>query len=222
MNVVTRVELNLKTAVAAAMANVIAADVLALWRSLEPLLVELSDREQLRIGGTAIAQLAEVCQLKAERLLTDWEEIHNETGPAMAEDLLAGLVQRTMYLELSDLIRQPQPSPRKPAKPKQTVIGEVEKAKLIAFLAAQEAELEPETAEAALAVAHEEDVSQWVATISDWMKTHSKPSIRLLELQRSLKMPLIQVWLALLLGGYSLESRGGFYDSDQIWVTLAD
>jgi hypothetical protein len=44
-------------------------------------------------------------------------------------------------------------------------------------------------------------------------------TISLLQLQRSVEMPLVQLWLALLLGEYTLEQRGEFYAAEQIWVS---
>jgi hypothetical protein len=224
VNIVTRLELNLKAAVGAAMADLIAADLRALWTTLEPMLTALPDAEQLRMGGMAIAELAEICQLKAERMLANWEEQQNEVGPAMAEDLLAGLVQRTMYLELSDLIRQPQP--RRRLKSQQSKVAIIPKADLLALLGAQElAESETCRHAEALAVAHQENLSVWVGAVANWMRaaTFDKTcdAVPLSELQRSLNMPLIELWLALLLGGYELESRGGFYETEQIWITVA-
>jgi hypothetical protein len=40
----------------------------------------------------------------------------------------------------------------------------------------------------------------------------------LLELQESIEMPLGQVWLALLLNGMTLEQRGDFYQTEQVWI----
>ena len=209
------------------MADLIAADLRALWATLEPMLTALPDAEQLRISGMAIAQLAEICQLRAERLLADWEEQHSDTGPAMAEDLLVGLVQRTMYLELSDLIRQPLPRPashqpsRQRSQPHGTQVGCVDKTDLLALLAAQAADA-ASCHESALA-AHQENPSAWVEAVACWMQSATESavdSVSLPELQRSLNMPLIELWLALLLGGYRLESRGGFYETAQIWIAV--
>ncbi|MBD2519753.1 hypothetical protein H6G93_33325 [Nostoc sp. FACHB-973] len=36
--------------------------------------------------------------------------------------------------------------------------------------------------------------------------------------QRVLQMPMVEVWLGLLLGGFTLEQRGNFYNSRNIWV----
>ncbi|MBW4517990.1 MAG: hypothetical protein KME11_22545 [Timaviella obliquedivisa GSE-PSE-MK23-08B] len=44
-------------------------------------------------------------------------------------------------------------------------------------------------------------------------------AVTLLELQRAIGIPLIQIWLALLLSGYGVEQRGGFYEAGTIWVT---
>ncbi|NJR39077.1 MAG: hypothetical protein HC781_09865 [Leptolyngbyaceae cyanobacterium CSU_1_4] len=83
------------------------------WQMTEQLLKPLPDLEQLRLGGTVMTLLAEIHAAKADRFLGDWEEQHNDEGPVMEEDLLAGLVQRTMYLDLSDLINPKAKSSRR-------------------------------------------------------------------------------------------------------------
>ena len=71
-----------------------------------------------------------------------------------------------------------------------------------------------------MALAHDEKVSEWGATISLRLDEWDKPqqSVSLLELQRSVEMPLVQVWLALLLNGFEIEQRGDFYDTEQVWI----
>ncbi|WP_414517148.1 hypothetical protein [Nostoc sp. PCC 9305] len=32
------------------------------------------------------------------------------------------------------------------------------------------------------------------------------------------KMPIVEVWLGLLLGGFILEQRGNFYHNQNVWV----
>jgi hypothetical protein len=77
---------------------------------------------------------------------------------------------------------------------------------------------EAEAFETAIAVAHGEDVSAWVGAIAQCLTKAGKRGMWLVELQRRLKMPLMQVWLAVLLGGYEVEQRGGFYQRETIWV----
>lgn len=42
--------------------------------------------------------------------------------------------------------------------------------------------------------------------------------VSLLQLQQSIDLPLIQVWLALLLGDHPLEQRGAFYGAQAMRV----
>lgn len=53
------------------------------------------------------------------------------------------------------------------------------------------------------------------------MNEQSISEVSLLQLQQSIDLPLIPLWLALLLGGYRLEQRGEFYEREQIWVQTA-
>jgi len=103
-----------------------------------------------------------------------------------------------------------------------SVVGELDQVALLQSLDEQMHQ-EPNLTEGeifnrALALAHDEDVSAWATTIAQWMKQSSYP-VPLLQLQQSIQMPLIQVWLALLLGGYKIEQKGEFYDLDGIWVS---
>jgi hypothetical protein len=69
----------------------------------------------------------------------------------------------------------------------------------------------------AVGLAHDEDVSAWGAAISARLEEWGEP-VSLLELQESIQMPLVQVWLALLLNGMTLEQRGDFYQTERVWV----
>ena len=69
----------------------------------------------------------------------------------------------------------------------------------------------------ALDAVHTESISEWGAAISVRLDECGQ-SVSLLELQRSVEMPLVQVWLALLLNGFKIEQRGEFYDTEQVWI----
>ncbi|MGR3278787.1 hypothetical protein ACSYAD_27325, partial [Acaryochloris marina NIES-2412] len=51
--------------------------------------------------------MAEVCFQRAELMIQGWEERYNSEGPVLDEDFLAGMIQQTMFLDVSDLCRQP-------------------------------------------------------------------------------------------------------------------
>lgn len=72
---------------------------------------------------------------------------------------------------------------------------------------------EAEAFEAAIAVAHGENVSEGVRAIADVLEGRSLP-----EVHRRSGLHWVEVWLALLLGGYGMEQRGEFYQRNTIWV----
>ncbi|RCJ37968.1 hypothetical protein A6770_39985 [Nostoc minutum NIES-26] len=66
-------------------------------------------------------------------------------------------------------------------------------------------------------LASDEDVQKWKDAIAQYL-TQVQQTISLVELVRALDMPLIEVWLGLLLGGFILEQRGEFYSKGDIWI----
>lgn len=97
-----------------------------------------------------------------------------------------------------------------------TVVRERTKAEILAEIESEE--IDPEVAyRDAMALAHDENVSEWGVAISTRLDEGNLP-VSLLELHRAVEMPLVQVWLALLLNGFSLEQRGEFYQTEQVWI----
>jgi DNA polymerase I-like protein with 3'-5' exonuclease and polymerase domains len=192
------------------------APVIDLWQMIEPYLEKLSDADQLRVVALVISQLAELHHLKANRLLADWQDHHNDEGPMLDLDWLQGLVQRTMHLDLTDLVR---PKVRK-LTPRQSVAGAVDKKKVLEMLDSIESgEVEQRNA---LEVAYDERIGEWGEQIHHWMKQQSQTRFQLVELVREIELPLVKVWLALLLGNYVLKSEGEFYSTEGIWVYRED
>jgi hypothetical protein len=98
-----------------------------------------------------------------------------------------------------------------------TVVRERVKAEILAEIEAAE-EIDPEVAyQQAMALAHDENVSEWGAAIAVKLDECNR-SVLLMELQQSVEMPLVQVWLGLLLNGFEIEQRGEFYQTEQVWI----
>lgn len=191
-----------------------------LWQQMEHQLALLSDADQLRLAGNIILHLSELCYLRAKRWLTDWETQHDQTDPLWDDNILAGLVQRTMYLDLSDLIRA-KAKPLRSKPPSGSIAAAIDKKKLLNALNTIEAQ--EAAKQTALAVAHDEDVSAWITAIDQWLNdkavTSPPQAIWFSELCRDLcqvnsRMTPVKIFLSLLLGGYYLEQPGGFYESD--------
>lgn len=190
------------------------ANILELWQQFEVVMAELPWREQLRMGGEVLAQLAEICEAKSEVLWEDWQDAHNSEGPVMDGEWLRGLTRQTQEIDFSELVQRSNRSAGDQDEDSgaDSVVSEVDKQLVLALVD----ELTWEEAKAkALASSHAEDVSAWVAAIA--AKRQSVPQ-RLVELQKQLQMPLIEVWIGVLLGGFQLEQRGDFYEVDEIWL----
>ena len=191
------------------------ANILELWQQFEVVMAELPWREQLRMGGEVLAQLAEICEAKSEVLWEDWQDANNSDGPVVDGDWLRGLTRQTQEIDFSELVQR---SGHRLARESEdianddSVVGEVDKAAVLSLV--DELTLE-DAKEKALAVSHSEDVSAWVAAIA---AKQSETPQRLIELQQRLRMPLIEIWIAVLLGGFRLEQRGEFYDTGEVWL----
>jgi len=180
----------------------------------------------LQTAGKAITQIVEVFALRCDLILSAWEAVHNDQGPAVDEDAIAGLVRQSMNLDLADLVEEPvaehrQRQSRTPSV--DSVAGPVDKA---ALLEAFESEIELVEAQAqaqsaAMAVAHDEDVVGWARAISWWMEWNNPgEAVSLMQLQQGLGIPLVEVWMGLLLSQEhnELEQQGEFYDADGIYL----
>lgn len=212
-------EQQLKLMVDAAQTDLEQADVLELWAALEPPLASLPRIERLRIAGLLISELAEVYWAKASQILDDWEEGNNTAGPIPTDVLLDGIrVRQTQYVNVEELVRSQFRFPRTRRTPQPNSTAQpVDKSKILAMM-----EMEEEAAIEPLAVAHAEDVSSWQRAIAQYLTQTQIQSISLVQLQQALGMPLVEVWLGLLLGGFTLEQHGDFYDQQSIWLTATD
>jgi len=207
---------NLDLAVQAAIASPRSANLLQLLSDFDDLLNHLPPHLHLKRAGDLLAQLTDILAARADQLLEDWEEKHNpvQAEPVLTTAMLQEVLRHTMSLNLEAVLGD---SPLRHQTPQSSnsVIGTVEKDNLLAFLEQVD---QKQAQQEALAIAHEEDVTAWVDAIGQWQQAHHNQAVSLPELQRSLQMPLIQVWLALLLGGFTIEQRGEFYQVDGIWL----
>lgn len=213
---VRQLELNLESALEEASDTPESVDVLALWRQFEGELSGLSQRDHLRVAGDILMELAGLCETKADLLWEDWQDAHNADGPVMDGDWLQGVTRQTQELDFSDLVQRSYHTsidqPNEDKMDDDSVAGETEKLSVLEMIdALDDADLKKQ----ALAVSHAENVSDWVKALA--AKQMDSPQ-RLADLQRQLRMPLIEVWIAALLGGFPLEQRGSFYQTREVWV----
>ncbi|OYE03318.1 hypothetical protein [Nostoc sp. 'Peltigera membranacea cyanobiont' 232] len=191
-----------------------------MWECLDAELEKLPLEAQLLTAALAFTQIADILKSRAEVLLQDTRDRNSLLGPIVSTDLFAGLVRTTMHLDLDDLIEPQTPQTFKPHGPHQfsyptelgdSVVAPVEKANVLAMLN------EVTTLEDVRNLASDEDVQKWQSAIANHL-INVKDEISLVKLQRVLQMPMVEVWLGLLLGGFTLEQRGDFYHNHNVWV----
>ena len=213
---VRQLELNLEVALEEASEVPEDADVLSLWAQFEGDIARLEQRDRLRVAGDILVRLAGICEAKADVLWEDWQDAHNAEGPVMDGDWLQGVTRQTQELDFSELVNRSYHTsndlPNEDKTDEDSVAGDASKLSVLDMIdALEDADLKSQ----ALAVSHSENVSEWVAAIACQQK---KEPQRLVDVQRQLKMPLVEVWIAALLGGFSLEQRGSFYSTDEVWL----
>ena len=139
----------------------------------------------------------------------------------MADDAFDRYVRQSMVVDFEQFI-EPLPSlTRKTpeqAKNGNSIFGEIDKEVLIQALEQESLLSVEEEFERAISTAHAEDVSSWIEAIAHCITNNSSP-IRLIDLQKDLKLQIVETWLGLLLGDFKLEQRGCFYDSREIWIS---
>ncbi len=214
---VRQLELNLEVAFGEASEVPEDADVLSLWAQFEGELAGLPQQEHLRVAGDILVKLAGLCEAKSDVLWEDWQDAHNAEGPVMGEGWLQGLTRQTQELDFSDLVQRSYDTnsdrPNEGKADEDSVAGDVEKLSVLDMIdALEDADLKSQ----ALAVSHAENISDWVKALAGGQADSPQ---RLIDLQQQLKMPLIEVWIAALLGGFPMEQRGSFYQTQEVWVS---
>lgn len=195
-----------------------------MWECLDAELEKLPLEAQLLTAALAFTQIADILKSRAEVLLQDTRDRNSLLGPVVSTDLFSGLVRTTMHLDLDDLIEPQTPQTFKLHGPHQfssptelgdSVAAPVEKANVLAMLD------EVTTLEDVRNLASDEDVQKWQSAIANYL-INVKDEISLVKLQRVLQMPMVEVWLGLLLGGFTLEQRGDFYHNHNVWVKSSE
>ncbi len=200
----------------------------AMLDQAESAIAQLPEREQMEAAGEAILQFAQLCSLRAEVLIQNWENSYRD--PHVANSFFSDIVRQTMAVDLSDLIEPPPPRVQRRSKSKPKVetsfAAVVDKSAVLAMVEqmadeAQASELplsDEQKKHQALAAAHDEDISAWQRAIAHQMQHSGSKAVSLLQLQQALGIPLIEIWLGLLLGEqkqYQWESSEDFYNDAQ-------
>ncbi|NJL39766.1 MAG: hypothetical protein HC833_00770 [Leptolyngbyaceae cyanobacterium RM1_406_9] len=203
------------------------ADLRSLCDALEHTLLDQSLAAQLAVAGDVLVQLSEVHAARADLLISRWERRHNPTEPVVNLEECVDLFVQSLSLDVTDLFEEPEPmqyptnrKKKSSAQADGSVVGEVDKDTLLNWvdqMAAEQTLDELQMAEQIRDLAHGENIEEWSRAIAQYLQ-HLHSNIRLPDLQQALKMPMVELWLGLLMGGYSLNQQGEFYDTQTLWI----
>jgi hypothetical protein len=224
-----QLELNLWQQIQAAEADPLACDFKQLCLTFDRTIAQLSQRDRLQAGAEAIAQLADLLVIRAETYFEEWQQRFDPTGPILEEDAIAELVRQSFFLDLDDLISDPEPRFRLPSEREyeegDSVVIALEKEEAIA-LAEEAAEGEamvfdrPSAIAMSVELEHSEDVGAWIELVRRWMEACGLESVSLLDLCCGVELSTVEIWLAALLGGFALRQTGEFYAMDGVAIAL--
>ena len=180
-----------------------AIDLVQMLDAVEAAAAQLPEAERLRFAGDALLQMAEVCAARSGVLMTQWEE--SSRDPIVEQGFFADVVRQTMAVDLSDLM-EPAPVRKRRTKsievPQGSIAASVEKAAVLAMVdQLEDEELQKQNV---LAIAHSEDVAQWVAAIDHWLQAMPIEQIHFIDLCQGLGLTRVEVWLGVLFGRFEL------------------
>lgn len=187
-------------------------------------ITQLPEDQQLRVAGKAIEQLAEIYVLRFNRLIGTWEgsdDLAENTLPVVDLEALQAWMRQSMSVDLDVLVEQPKSKRHREKQrlpPTDSVVAVVEPEVILQMVEQIEAD---EHSQMIRELAGEEDPAGWSAAIARWLQTHTvEQPVCLVDFYQELSMPLVEVWIGLLLGGFELEQHGQFYELSGIRISF--
>ena len=218
MTAIVQLQLNLWQQLEQAQAEPQATD----WHQLCLAFDEAIDRtpvgQRLATAADAIEQMADVLAARASAWADDWYRQPGD-GPVLGEDLFSEFVRQSFSLDLSDFVTVPELYVRlaseKSHEDMESVVEYREKADVLAELETFVCE---GTGDEVEVQAYDEDIAAWAEAVRGWLKARGLDEVMFPELMNGVGLSVVKVWLALLLGGFRLEQRGGFYDAGAVAI----
>jgi len=217
---VKQLELNLWEAIASASQSPDEANLPIVFNLLDLALIELDTRSQLRVAGDAVEQITDLFCDRSNLCFELLQAYANHGEPVMTDHAFDRYVRQSVVVDFDQFIQPFKSLSRKSSekiKDGDSVVGAVDKEVLLQVLEQEHLLSWKEELDLALSIAHAEDISAWIEAIAVCLKNNATP-MRLLDLRNSMKLPIVEVWLGVLLGDFKLEQKGAFYDANEIWI----
>lgn len=198
----------------------------ALLEQIDQVMVQVPETEQLQLAGTLLLRVAELCAIRADLLIENWESAHQD--PVIQKGFFSDMVRQTMTVDLTELMEPRLPRKQRTNHPVDlasepgSIVTTVDKAVVLAMIDQLDQQSEIESPDAqdddVWAIAHDEPVSECIEAIAHWLQHHPNQStVSWTTLYQALGLSKVNLWIGLLLGGFDLVQEGEFYSS-AIWV----
>lgn len=205
-----------------------AINIQAAWKSLDQSIAQLETPQQIQVVGRAIEHLVELFVASSEQVFEELDATLTQDGPQMTIEQFLPCVRQGLEVDFSQFVggfdRETERGPYAPRRfgsenleDDRTIVAAVDPATFADAVEGLEAGAVIDL-EAALELAHIEDVEAWARAISAYFEVADAETISLQTLRQSIHLPWIEMWLGLLLGGYQLERQGTDFYSGDIWV----
>jgi hypothetical protein len=180
----------------------------------------LPTSEKLAVAGEAILRLGEIYGSRCAVTLAEIGYLsHPEREPCLPLDAFDVYVRQSSFVDLEQFIEAPE-LPEYEREYNLTIVREKSKAEILAEIGESE-EIDPEVAyQQAMALAHDENVSEWGAAIAQYLEANGG-SATLVDLSNNITLDLVKVWLGLLLGGLDIsieQTSDDFYSQEGILI----
>jgi hypothetical protein len=180
----------------------------------------LPTSEKLAVAGEAILRLGEIYGSRCAVTLAEIGYLsHPEREPCLPLDAFDVYVRQSSFVDLEQFIEAPE-LPEYEREYNLTIVREKSKAEILAEIGESE-EIDPEVAyQQAMALAHDENVSEWGAAIAQYLEANGG-SATLVDLSNNITLDLVKVWLGLLLGGLDIsieQTSDDFYSPEGILI----
>jgi hypothetical protein len=200
--------------------NSVGADFLELLTEVDESIEQLPPNDKLAAAGEAIRRLGEIYADRAAMQLSEIEYLFRpEQEPIMSLDAFDRYVRQSMVVDLEQFIEVPE-LPEYEREYNLTVVREQSTAEILAYISESE-KIDPEVAyQQAMALAHDENVSEWGAAIAQYLEANGG-SATLVDLSNNITLDLVKVWLGLLLGGLDIsieQTSDDFYSQEGILI----
>ena len=191
--------------------------------SLDMSLVGLEVSQQLKVASEALLQMVEVFCVRNAEVFEELELYKSNDGAVMGDRDFATFVRQTMEIDFDEFIEPlvsqiPRSHTHSEGNGSQSIVEVVDRDVLLESAEESQESSPPEVDDSVVEIAYQENVSDWVGTITNYFVVMGIEKTTWSELVENLNIAPVEILLGLLLGDFTLSQiqnqSSSFYDSE--------